>query len=131
MSIKKAWLTPWNKDGSLVSLTLESSGATSESGKLNFREQEFPDRSTKEPRHTVAISLLSDEDVVALHATLESHLAERGLLPPFDGGGWERDGHTIKRGDRDSITVDIANGESGTRAKSCRAIQLLVLLNGQ
>lgn len=70
--LKKAWLTPW--DGGMAMLSLASARPEQEYTKLNINERSFPDRVTGEPRHTVTVGLLDEEDLEKLYVTLQDYL---------------------------------------------------------
>jgi hypothetical protein len=70
--IKKAWVTPWT-DG-LSSLTIESKDTRD--FKLVLTEMTFPKNPTPmyPLRHTINIGLLSTEDLITLHKTIQNYL---------------------------------------------------------
>lgn len=65
----KAWIT--SHDGMNV-LSLESADPINMP--LNTREMHFSARGTKEPRHSLCISFLSDGDLLTLHQVLNDYL---------------------------------------------------------
>ena len=139
MGIKKAWLTPWLDDGRLVSLSIESTSTVVELGRLRSDSQEFPDKGNPgHRRHVLNIGLLNDEDCLQLVELLDAHLKSRGVNRPFDDGGWLREEDVVYRltegekpENRDSITVNMANGKNDQRSRNVRAIQLLTILNDE
>jgi len=56
--LKNIWITPNVHDS--VSITLESD---CHMGQLCIREMGFPDKETKNPRHTINISYFTPEDI--------------------------------------------------------------------
>ena len=65
-SLKKAWIT--EHDAGLFALTLESENVYPEYARLTSRECVFPLRADPgETRHTMAISLLGQDDMIRLY----------------------------------------------------------------
>ena len=70
-SIKKVWIAPW--EAGLVSLCFESENVEHDYERLKIKEMLFPAVPTKEHplRHTVSVSLLSQEDIDAIAEELD------------------------------------------------------------
>ena len=71
--VKKVWTTPYVHDSH--SITIESELSR---GKIMIMELDFPDRDTKEPRHTVNIKHFTPEDINMLAQELDKIRTDGG-----------------------------------------------------
>ena len=77
LTLKKVWLTKYDENSDLYSLTLESIGPEKNSGKkICVTENTFPANPTPEhpKRHVIVISLFDTDDLIILRNNIDNIL---------------------------------------------------------
>ena len=76
MTIKKAWITPFDSTSGLVTLSMESGKPAEEWRRIQVGNVLFPREPTvPHPlRHTVSLYLLDSEDLISIVNAIQGHL---------------------------------------------------------